>query len=72
MLRWKSLPWIISWRNCAPLWSVTTWPVVATIQALRPPDQADLFAELNDEHQVALLPELNPAASADILEEWVM
>jgi len=42
---------------------------VATIQALRPPDQADLFAELDDEHQAALLPELNPAASADILEE---
>lgn len=41
----------------------------AIIEALRPPDQADLFAELDDEHQVALLPELNPADSADILEE---
>lgn len=41
----------------------------AIITALRPPDQADLFAELDDEHQVALLPELNPADSADILEE---
>ena len=39
------------------------------IQALRPPDQADLFAELNDKEQVALLPELPPASSADILEE---
>jgi magnesium transporter len=41
----------------------------AIIEALRPPDQADIFAELDDEHQVALLPELNPADSADILEE---
>jgi magnesium transporter len=39
------------------------------IEALRPPDQADLFTELDDEDQVALLPELNPADSADILEE---
>jgi magnesium transporter len=42
---------------------------VSIIQGLRPPDQADLFGELDDEHQVALLPELHPAASADILEE---
>jgi magnesium transporter len=41
----------------------------AIIESLRPPDQADLFAELDDAHQVALLPELNPADSADILEE---
>ena len=39
------------------------------IQALRPPDQAELFAELDDAEQVALLPELPPASSADILEE---
>lgn len=39
------------------------------IKALRPPDQADLFAELDEEDQVALLPELPPADSADILEE---
>jgi magnesium transporter len=39
------------------------------IEALRPPDQADLFTELDDEDQAALLPELNPADSADILEE---
>ena len=39
------------------------------IEALRPPDQADLFDELDDEDQVALLPQLNPADSADILEE---
>lgn len=39
------------------------------IQALRPPDQAELFAELDGETQVALLPELPPADSADILEE---
>jgi len=42
---------------------------VFIIQALRPPDQADLFSELDDEHQAALLPELHPADSADILEE---
>ena len=42
---------------------------VAIIQAMRPPDQADLFAELDDEDQAALLPELHPADSADILEE---
>lgn len=39
------------------------------IESLRPRDQADIFTELDDEEQVALLPELNPADSADILEE---
>ncbi len=39
------------------------------IEAMRPPDQAELFTELNDEDQVALLPELEPADLADILEE---
>jgi magnesium transporter len=39
------------------------------LAALRPPDQADLFAELADEEQVALLPQLNTADSADILEK---
>ena len=42
---------------------------VSIIQALRPPDQADLFSELDDKHQVVLLPELRPADSAHILEE---
>lgn len=41
----------------------------AIIEALRPPDQADLFTELDGVDQVALLPELNPADAADILEE---
>lgn len=41
----------------------------AIIETLRPPDQADIFSELDDEVQAALLPELNPADSADILEE---
>jgi magnesium transporter len=41
----------------------------AILEALRPPDQADLFSELDDEEQAALLPELNPADSADILEK---
>ncbi|HXV98459.1 MAG TPA: hypothetical protein VEC93_08550, partial [Anaerolineae bacterium] len=31
------------------------------IEALRPADQADLFWELDEEEQNALLPELNPA-----------
>jgi len=39
------------------------------IESLRPPDQADLFGELDDEDRVALLPELDPADMADILEE---
>jgi magnesium transporter len=39
------------------------------IEALRPPDQADLFTELDDKDQVALLPELEVADLADILEE---
>lgn len=39
------------------------------IEALRPADQADVFADLNDEHQAALLPEMNPADAADIIEE---
>jgi magnesium transporter len=39
------------------------------IEALRPPDQADLFSELEEDEQMALLPQLDPAASADILEE---
>ncbi|MCZ7547236.1 MAG: magnesium transporter [Anaerolineae bacterium] len=39
------------------------------IEALRPPDQAEVFSELEDSHQLALLPELNPADSADILEK---
>jgi magnesium transporter len=42
---------------------------LAIIEALRPPDQADLFAELHDDQQAALLPRLNPEDSAGILEE---
>ena len=42
---------------------------VAIIEALRPPDQADVFAELDDKDQVALLPQLDPTDSADILEK---
>ena len=42
---------------------------VAAIEALRAPDQADLFHELDDEYQTALLPRLDPEHSADILEE---
>ena len=42
---------------------------VAAIEALRAPDQADLFYELDDEDQTALMPHLDPEDSADILEE---
>ncbi len=42
---------------------------VAAIEALRAPDQADLFIELDDQAQAALLPRLDPEDSADILEE---
>jgi magnesium transporter len=42
---------------------------VATLEALRAPDRADLFYELEDEQQTALLPQLSPEDSADILEE---
>jgi magnesium transporter len=41
----------------------------SVIESLRPADQADVFADLNDEHQAALLPEMNPADAADIIEE---
>lgn len=41
---------------------------VSIIESLHPADQADLFADLHDEHQIALLPELRPTDSADILE----
>ena len=42
---------------------------VAALEALRAPDQADLFYELDDRYQSALLPHLDPEDSADILEE---
>jgi magnesium transporter len=42
---------------------------VALVEALRPPDQADVFEELPPDTQSELLPRLNPEDSADILEE---
>jgi magnesium transporter len=39
------------------------------IEAMRPADQADLFAELEEAQQHALLPKIAPEDSADILEE---
>jgi magnesium transporter len=36
---------------------------------MRPPDQAEVFAELQDDVQLALMPELPPADLADILEK---
>ncbi|MEJ2262591.1 MAG: magnesium transporter [Anaerolineales bacterium] len=42
---------------------------VSLVEALRPPDQADLFGELSPDAQNLLLPRLDPEDSADILEE---
>lgn len=42
---------------------------VSLVEALRPPDQADVFEELTPETQSELLPRLNPEDSANILEE---
>ncbi|NOY97700.1 MAG: magnesium transporter [Chloroflexi bacterium] len=39
------------------------------LEVLRGPDQAKLFAELDDEEQVELLPKLDLSDSADILED---
>ena len=39
------------------------------IEAMRPADQADLFSELEEAQQYALLPQIAPEDSADILEE---
>ncbi len=39
------------------------------IEVMRPADQADLFAELDEQQQYALLPKIAPEDSADILEE---
>ncbi len=39
------------------------------IESLRPPDQAEVFSELDDQDQIALLPRLEPTDSADILEK---
>jgi magnesium transporter len=41
----------------------------ALIEALRPPDQAELFDDLNPEEQNRLIPELELEDSADILEK---
>ncbi len=42
---------------------------VALVEALRPPDQADLFSDLPSTQQDQLLPRLDLEDSADILEE---
>jgi magnesium transporter len=43
--------------------------VVKLVEALRPPDQADIFGELPPSEQDELLPRLDVEDSADILEE---
>lgn len=42
---------------------------IAVLEALRPPDQADVFEELSEREQEQLLPHLELEDSADILEE---
>lgn len=42
---------------------------MAAIEALRAPDLADVFNELEDAQQAVLLPRLDPEDAADILEE---
>ena len=42
---------------------------IALIETLRSPDQAELFSELEEHEQTAILPRLDPSNSADILEE---
>jgi len=42
---------------------------MSVLEALRTPDQADIFYELEDEDKITLLPYLDPSVSADILEE---
>ncbi|MCK4726162.1 MAG: magnesium transporter, partial [Anaerolineales bacterium] len=42
---------------------------VNLVEALRPPDQAELFSELPETLQDELLERLNPEDSADIMEE---
>ncbi len=42
---------------------------LALIESLRSPDQAEVFSELEERDQTALLPRLAPSNSADILEE---
>ena len=42
---------------------------VHILEALRGPDQADIFSELDDRDQITLLPQLDPAEVADIFEQ---
>lgn len=42
---------------------------IALIESLRSPDQAEVFSELEEHEQTAILPRLHPSSSADILEE---
>jgi magnesium transporter len=42
---------------------------IQILETLRGPDQADIFTELDDAQQIALLPQLDPSTSADILED---
>lgn len=42
---------------------------IQILEKLKPSDKADVFNDLEDKHQLSLLPRLNPAVSADILED---
>jgi magnesium transporter len=42
---------------------------IRMLEELRAADQADIFSELEDSEKMVLLPEMDPAVSADLLEE---
>jgi magnesium transporter len=42
---------------------------IQILESLRGPDQADVFNDLDEVDQIALLPQLDPSTSADILED---
>jgi magnesium transporter len=60
---------VILMRVRAALESDDYAAAAAALEMMRAPDQAELFAGLDDHHQSALLTRLDPEDSADILEE---
>ena len=61
------MSWIEPSSRCQLLGTTCSRP--SHHRSLLPPDQADLFVELDPETQEALLPQLEVADAADILEE---
>ncbi len=43
---------------------------IQILESLRAPDQADVFNDLDEQDQIALLPQLDPSTSADIIVVW--